>query len=76
MTILEAVLGKTMTDAQALAISRLLYNDEHVAQSRAGYYKDKADSFRAHSILSYVLTHMMSDDENMRYIKERLKLGE
>ena len=77
MSVLEAVSIKTMTmtDAQALAVSRMLYKDEHVAQSRAAYYKDKADSFEAHRILNYVLTHLMSDESNAVYIEEQLGLG-
>jgi len=36
----------------------------------------KADEFEAHRIISYVLTHLMSDEHNALYVIDQLGLRE
>jgi hypothetical protein len=64
---------KSMTHAQAEALARILYGND-VPIVRRTRIVDKASTFEAHRIISYVLTHMMSDKDNASYVAEQLGL--
>ena len=71
-----AATKRGMTEQQARAIYGFLYGRE--AAESAGTSEllkvNRCDKFDAHRILSYVLNHTMSDEDNARYIKDQLGL--
>lgn len=79
MLTLEQVVGITsraMTEKQARALYGFIHGWDKAA--KAGTMElltvNRCDSFEAERILKYVLNHMMSDEDNARYIKEQLDL--
>lgn len=65
-----------MTEPQARALYGILYGEDLAAKaSTMDLLKvNRCDRFEAHRILTYVLTHMMSDQDNARYVHEQLGL--
>lgn len=81
MLTIEQVAGiasSAMTEPQARALYRILYGAEREAKAdtMAILGVNRVNRFEAHRILNYVLTHMMSDEDNARYVKDQLGLGE
>jgi hypothetical protein len=79
MLTLEEVIGITsssMTEKQARALYGILYGEDLAAKaSTMDLLKvHRCDKFEAHRILAHVLTHMMSDADNARYVSEQLGL--
>ena len=70
---------KSMTMEQAMFLAKLLPGP-HQAEpafklAKALELMYKADSFEAHRIISHVLSHTMSDENNALYVADQLGLG-
>lgn len=63
------------TAAQALALAKILYGGEPKPGQVYSVSK-RTDRFSAHRILVYILSHLMSDEDNRRYVQDALGMAE
>ena len=68
-------ISKAMLPAQVEMLSRIVYGPNPTLKQQLEL-SIRADRFEAHSILSHVLGHTMSDENNRAYIVEQLGLGD
>lgn len=67
-----AVISRATTPEQSEALARIVYGKVAVMQAlKLGAMTDR---FEAHRILSYVLMHRMSAENDARYVREQLGL--
>ena len=72
--------SRCMTMEQARFLVELLHKavpaEPDLKPRLAEEMRTKADSFTAHRVISYVLMHNMSDDNNALYVIDQLGLGD